>query len=250
VAGCMTQWQALPDPDPDTDPEASGLDAFDAGALEARIAALDDRQQAQQDERVELERSLSVERAALAAMDGNARIAELAEQAEGKLAEIGVDARRFVDLTLARRILEAEIEAYRRQNQGPLLERAGELFDELTLGAYPRVLSDAGEDGRGRIVAVRRDGREIAVEGLSSGTRDQLFLALRLATLAASIEGREPMPLVADDILIEFDDVRTRATLEVLARFAEKTQILLFSHHRHVAEFAAALGARAHVVEL
>ena len=58
------------------------------------------------------------------------------------------------------------------------------------------------------------------------------------------------MPLVADDILIEFDDERTRATLDVLARFGERTQILLFSHHRHVADFARALGARARVVEL
>jgi hypothetical protein len=99
-----------------------------------------------------------------------------------------------------------------------------------------------GEDGRLRLVAQNARGREVPVEALSNGTRDQLFLALRLATLAASLERSETMPLVADDILIEFDDERTRATLEVLAEFGERTQILLFSHHRHVAEQARALG--------
>ncbi len=44
------------------------------------------------------------------------------------------DVRRYAELRLARQILEHEIEAYRRQNQGPLLEHAGQLFGELTRG--------------------------------------------------------------------------------------------------------------------
>jgi uncharacterized protein YhaN len=183
-------------------------------------------------------------------MDGNARQAELAEQAEARRAQVLEDVRRYAELTIARQILEQEIDTYRRANQGPLLERAGRLFGALTRGAYPTVLSDAGDDGRLRLVAQNASGREVPVEALSNGTRDQLFLALRLATLAASLERSETMPLVADDILIEFDDERTRATLEVLAGFGERTQILLFSHHRHVADQARALGARARVVEL
>ena len=124
------------------------------------------------------------------------------------------------------------------------------LFAELTRGAYPTILSDAGEGGGARLVAVNRAGRERFVDALSSGTRDQLFLALRLAALSASIERAEPMPLVADDILIEFDDERTRATLEVLARVSERTQILLFTHHRHVVDQASSLGRRVRIVEL
>jgi uncharacterized protein YhaN len=230
---------------------ASGADAgLDVDRLAARIGTLEDRLARQNDERAERLGELHVQRAALEAMDGNARQAELAEQAEARRAQVLEDVRRYAELTIARQILEQEIDTYRRANQGPLLERAGRLFGALTRGAYPTVLSDAGDDGRLRLVAQNASGREVPVEALSNGTRDQLFLALRLATLAASLERSETMPLVADDILIEFDDERTRATLEVLAGFGERTQILLFSHHRHVADQARALGARARVVEL
>ena len=68
------------------------------------------------------------------------------------------------------------------------------------------------------------------VEGLSDGTRDQLFMALRLATISGSQESAEPMPLVLDDVLVHFDTERAKATLEVLAEFSKRTQVLLFTH--------------------
>ncbi len=223
---------------------------LDVDRLAARIGTLEERLAQQTDERSELLGELRLQRAVLEAMDGNAKQAELAEQAEARRAQILEDVQRYAELVLARQVLEQEIDAYRSANQGPLLEHAGRLFAALTRGAYPKVLSDAGEDGRPRLVALNAARREVPIEALSNGTRDQLFLALRLASLAASLERGEKMPLVADDILIEFDDERTRATLEVLAGFGQQVQILLFSHHRHVAEQARALGDRARVVVL
>ena len=229
---------------------ANADDGLDLDRLVARIQTFEERLAQQGEERTSVFGDLRLQRAALEAMDGNARQAELAEQAEARRAQVLGDVRRYAELALARQILEQEIDAYRRANQGPLLEHAGRLFAELTRGAYPTVLSDVGDGGQVRLVALNASQREVAVEALSNGTRDQLFLALRLATLAQSLERAEPMPWLADDILIEFDDERTRATLEVLAGFGERTQILLFSHHRHVAEFARALGGSARVVEL
>ena len=85
---------------------------------------------------------------------------------------------------------------------------------------------------------------------MSSGTRDQLFLALRLATIEDSLERSEPIPLIADDILVHFDDDRSLATLGVLADLGERTQVLLFTHHSRVRDQAESLGARARVIEL
>jgi uncharacterized protein YhaN len=73
------------------------------------------------------------------------------------------------------------------------------------------------------------------VEGLSDGARDQLYLALRLASLERFAEQRELLPFVADDILVHFDEERASAALRVLADFASVTQVLMFTHHaRHV----------------
>jgi uncharacterized protein YhaN len=76
-------------------------------------------------------------------------------------------------------------------------------------------------------------------DGLSEGTRDQLFLALRLATLVTGLEsGAESMPLVVDDILLTFDDERSAATLELLAELGRRMQIVFLTHHRRLVELA------------
>jgi uncharacterized protein YhaN len=70
---------------------------------------------------------------------------------------------------------------------------------------------------------------------LSDGTADQLFLALRLAGIENNLEKLdEPLPVILDDILINFDDARALSTLRCLAEFSSKTQVILFTHHQHL----------------
>jgi uncharacterized protein YhaN len=73
---------------------------------------------------------------------------------------------------------------------------------------------------------------------MSAGTVDQLYLALRLAAIERFLETSEPIPLIADDILIQFDDPRAAATLKSLERLSRITQVLLFTHHEHVRDLA------------
>jgi uncharacterized protein YhaN len=75
---------------------------------------------------------------------------------------------------------------------------------------------------------------------MSDGTNDQLYLSLRFASLELRFLDGEPMPLILDDILINFDDDRSCATLRVLAELSKKTQIIFFTHHRHLLELARA----------
>jgi uncharacterized protein YhaN len=154
---------------------------------------------------------------------------------------------RYVRVRLARTILQREIERYRGEHQAPLVVRASELFRELTLGSFVGLQTHYDDDDHPQLVGVRADQRPVGVSGMSSGTRDQLFLALRLATLEEYLERSEPMPFVVDDILVNFDDERARATLEVLARLGERTQVLLFTHHGRIREQARALGSAADV---
>ncbi|AUX47021.1 hypothetical protein SOCE26_085320 [Sorangium cellulosum] len=80
--------------------------------------------------------------------------------------------------------------------------------------------------------------REVDVSGLSDGTRDQLYLALRLASLEHHARAGEPMPLILDDLLIHFDDDRARAALAVLGEMTATTQVLFFTHHARLVELA------------
>ncbi len=189
-------------------------------------------------------------REALRRMDGSAEVAELAASAEQERAAIRREVDRYVVLRLAREILEREIESYRKRNQAPVLARAREIFERLTLGVYPVLEVDHDEAGGAQLMASSADGRSVRIDAMSSGTRDQLFLALRLATLEDSLERSEPMPLIADDVLVHFDDDRSEATLEVLADLGTRTQVLLFTHHSKVRDQALGLGQRARVLEL
>jgi len=89
-------------------------------------------------------------------------------------------------------------------------------------------------------MGVRSDGARLGVEGMSSGTRDQLYLALRLATAETYSQG-EPLPFIVDDVLVNFDEERTAATLRVLREMGRHTQVILFTHHRHLAALAEEL---------
>ena len=73
---------------------------------------------------------------------------------------------------------------------------------------------------------------------MSEGTRDQLFLALRLALIKEYLDTAEPLPFIADDLLVSFDDDRAGAALDILKRLSKNTQVLVFTHHGHLVELA------------
>jgi uncharacterized protein YhaN len=175
----------------------------------------------------------------LAAMDGSAKAAEAAEGMEQELAKIRRLAERYTLLKLASKILNQEIERYREQHQDPVLKLASGYFNNLTMGSFTGLRTDVNDKGEPILVGVRPDKLRLTVEKMSSGTRDQLFLALRLATLEWRLEGSEPMPFIVDDILINFDDDRSKATLKVLADLSKKNQVILFTHHRQIVEAAS-----------
>lgn len=157
----------------------------------------------------------------LRGFDGAEAAAVAAQEAAEAMAEGKAIVARYARLALAEAVLKREMERYRRENEGPLLRAASDWFVRLTRSAYSGLTT--GVDPRTdapRLEAVSSSGRQVPVEGLSDGTRDQLFMALRLATISQSQEKAEPMPLILDDVLVHFDTERAQATLEVLAEFA------------------------------
>ncbi|MEO6600165.1 MAG: hypothetical protein ABIQ16_09860, partial [Polyangiaceae bacterium] len=154
--------------------------------------------------------------------------ADQAQSMSVQAAEIREQALRYARLKLSAVVLQRGIERYREQNQGPVLKRASALFPRLTLGSF-RGLRVGVEERQ--IVALREDGRELAIEAMSEGTRYQLYLALRIASLERYLERNPPLPLVLDDILIHFDDERAAAALGVLGELSQRMQILFFTHH-------------------
>lgn len=164
--------------------------------------------------------------------DANAAASERA-QASAELLSI---AENWLLRAAAARLAGRAIERHRARMQDPMIARAGELFAAASDGAFAGLVIDYGEDDQPELKARRANDERVAIAGLSEGTRDQLFLALRLALLER--RAGEPMPFIGDDLLTSFDEARTLATLRLLATGGAQRQIILFTHHRHVVELA------------
>lgn len=186
-------------------------------------------------------------------MAGTDQAAALAEAAQQTLASLRSQSERYVRLKLAARILRDEIERFRRQHRDPILTRASGYFARLTCHAFSAIETGFDDADQPVLVGLRAAGERLRVDGMSTGTRDQLYLALRLANLDHRLDRAEPLPFIVDDILIQFDDLRARATLAALADFSARTQVILFTHHQRVVEQARELdpaGERVMVHEL
>jgi uncharacterized protein YhaN len=94
------------------------------------------------------------------------------------------------------------------------------------------------------LVAIREDKEQVEISGLSDGTRDQLYLALRLAAIEHHVGAVAPCPVILDDVLINSDDTRASAALSVLCDLAKQTQVIFFTHHRRLTELGDKAGAQ------
>src|SRR3546814_10078672 len=112
------------------------------------------------------------------------------------------------------------IEQYRERHQDPMLLRASEIFRRLTIGRYAALRIDS--DGpNSRLLGLRDDGRTVVdVGAMSEGTKDQLFLALRLAAVEQSIAAGVRLPFLADESFVNLDDERSEAFFRVLSDLA------------------------------
>lgn len=219
--------------------------ALDVDAIEGALTKVSTELTDLQVYRDTLRDKLQTLQNAIKTKDGSAAAATASEEEEQHLAAIISGTEQHLRLKIAALILQQQIEDYRKVNQAPVLARAGALFSKLTLGSYATLRDELDENGRPILLGVRRDNKEVPVIGMSDGTRDQLYLSLRLATLEQHLGKGEPMPFIVDDILIGFDDDRTKVCLDALSELAGRTQVLLFTHHKRVIELASGLEAKA-----
>ncbi len=139
---------------------------------------------------------------------------------------------RWQVLAVTGRTLQAIRTIYEEQRQPETLQEASGYLDRLTRNRYRRVWTPLGED---ILLVDDAQGNALPVESLSRGTREQLFLALRLALAACYARRGSPLPLILDDVLVNFDTDRAKAAAAVLRDFAaEGHQLLVFTCHEHI----------------
>src|SRR6266566_1878800 len=163
------------------------------------------------------------------------------------LARIDEAAEHWAILTLCRAMLDETRKIYETERQPEVLRQASSFFSVMTEGRYTRVIAPL--DG-GEIQVERADGVRFSPQVLSRGTTEQLYLSMRLALVREYANHVDPLPVVFDDIFVNFDPGRSRNTFNALRELCATHQVLLFTCHPHLVEQVEEVVPEANIFQL
>ncbi len=150
------------------------------------------------------------------------------------LAQLDQQAQRWAAKAICQYLLEKARQIYEKERQPAVLREASKFFNIMTNGRYTRVMVPFGEM---RLEVETANGKAQTTDRLSRGTAEQLYLAMRLAFVREYAKHAGPLPLVVDDIFVNFDPNRAKAAIKVFGEISVTHQILVFTCHPHVSKW-------------
>ncbi|MBN2481141.1 MAG: AAA family ATPase [Bacteroidales bacterium] len=185
--------------------------------------ALDDRIREMGEKRGEIKR-----------IEGESELAQVMTELETERQKLNNAYREWITGKIALKILSEAKETYEREKQPAVIKNSGTYFSKITSGRYNRIKISLGE----KDITVF-DSREALkkIDQLSRGTREQLLISLRLGFIEEYETKAEPLPVIVDEVLVNFDPVRARKAAGIFQEFGENRQILVFTCHPSTPEY-------------
>lgn len=213
---------------------AAALQASDLDELASRQRLL--KQQIEENSALleDTIKEASVEEAQLREMANSDRAADLQIELESLRRQLADQVDQWIPLVLAQTVLKQAVSKFEREHQPAVLEGVQRLFEQMTLGRYVTIERKLDEEGT--LLVVDQAGQRKEPHQLSTGSREQLYLAIRLAFIQHYCRKQEPLPIVIDDVLVNFDLERARRTIQVLADFDPRVQIIFLTCHQHLVD--------------
>lgn len=160
------------------------------------------------------------------------RLAEVQLEMATLEKQIQLGRSKWKTLAATHRMLEQVCEVYETQRQPETLREASGFLKQLTGGKYTRIWTQLGKN---QLRIDNQTGQALPLEVLSRGTREAVFIALRLALASAFARRGVAVPLVLDDVLVNFDSHRAQLAAQVLKDFAAMGhQVIMFTCHEHI----------------
>ena len=150
-------------------------------------------------------------------------------------------------LVVARSLLVRARNTYQEERQPDVVRRAATFFQSLTGGRYPKLHVTVGEQ---EITVVDETGRRKVPEQLSRGTREQLYLALRFGLIQSMGEEAERLPVIVDEVLVNFDLARARGAAAAFVELSRTNQVLVLTCHEWMVDVFREAAPDAAVVDL
>lgn len=174
-------------------------------------------------------------------------MASLRLQQNTLLAELSAAARSWAVLTLCRHFLHQAREVYERERKQPVLRESEQFFRAITGGRYQSITAPHGEE---RLQVIAADGVRRDLNTLSRGTAEQLYLSLRFGYIREFSRRARALPVVMDDILVNFDPRRALAAVHAMQELALRNQVLFFTCHPETASLIQEVDPRVPIRQL
>lgn len=172
--------------------------------------------------------------------------AVLLQRQQEEIARLQIMSERYAILSMASQLIRKARDRYEEERQPGVLKKASEYFAYLTDNRYVQIRAPLGEP---RLSAITSAGEAVDTGFLSRGTAEQLYLSMRFA-LADEYRNKAVLPLILDDIFVNFDPVRTRRCLGLLKILRKDRQILLFTCHSHIRDAVQQMLPDSQIVEM
>ena len=193
-----------------------------------------------QEERGRIENELEL-------LTGEEETSRLRMQRSTLLEQLRDSAWEWSRLTMAEELLDRTRQKFEIERQPRVVQQAQDFFSHITGQRYARRSVPIGER---TVTVMDATGGGKQPQELSRGTREQLYLALRFGLVREFGEHAERLPVVVDEVLVNFDPERARLAAEAFANLAETNQVLVFTCHPDMVDlFAEAVGAQVIEVE-
>jgi uncharacterized protein YhaN len=165
-------------------------------------------------------------------IESTEELAVLREQRNALMTELADAARQWSGFTLCLHFLHQARQIYEKERKQPVVRESEHFFRTMTGGRYLTIVAPPGEE---RLQVVGADDRSYELQVLSRGTAEQLYLSLRFGYIQEFSRRARPLPVIMDDILVNFDPQRARAAARTILELAGQNQVLFFTCHPETA---------------
>ena len=211
----------------------------ESNTVSERLREVEETRSGLQEERGRIENELE-------RLTGEEESSRLRMQRSTLLEQLRDSARAWSRLTMAEELLDRTRQKFEIERQPKVVQHAQDFFSHITGQRYPRLSVPIGEQAI-TIMDATSGGKQ--PQELSRGTREQLYLALRFGLVREFGEHAERLPVVVDEVLVNFDPERARLAAEAFATLAETNQVLVFTCHPEMVDLFAE-AARAQVIQV
>ncbi|KXS41700.1 MULTISPECIES: AAA family ATPase [unclassified Candidatus Frackibacter] len=209
------------------------LNTYDSLQIDQKRDELEQAKQDLKQETGDKQERLGELREKITNLESSDKLIRLRNKQERLLTKLRINTEDWAIYAICERLIEMAKEKYEEERQPAVLKRASEYFRVMTKEKYQRVLKPLGEE---ELEIERYDGKRLTTNVLSKGTAEQLYLAMRISFVREYSKRVVPLPLIMDDILVNFDHERLMTTLEVIKQVAKEQQIIFFTCHSHLVE--------------